>query len=53
MVTASIVYFAGALVTGGLIGAANRVTGINKVYTFTAAAVWPAWWTRYALTDSH
>lgn len=44
-------YLLASLVTAGVIGAANRCTGINKIYTLTSSALWPAWWLAYALTE--
>lgn len=44
-------YLLASLVTGGVIGAANRCTGINKVYTLVSSAFWPAWWVTYTFAQ--
>jgi len=46
-------YVLGSCVTAGVIGASNRVTGVNKLYTVANAIAFPLWWTRFTLTDSY
>lgn len=54
MIIATTAYAVGALVTGSVIQRANRVSEIKPTaYMVGAAALWPAWWVMYGLTDTH
>jgi hypothetical protein len=44
-------YLTISAITAGVIGAANRATGLNYFYTTIASALWPAWWLRYTFTE--
>ena len=39
-------YVLGSCVTAGVIGASNRATGINPLYTVINSLAFPVWWTR-------
>jgi hypothetical protein len=51
MFTAAYVF--GSCLTAGVIGASNRATGINPLYTIVNSLAFPVWWTRLTLTDSY
>ena len=44
-------YLTISAITAGVIGAANRATGLNYFYTTIAGALWPVWWLRYTFTE--
>lgn len=44
-------YLSFAAITGGVIYAANKATGVNLAYTLASSVFWPAWWARYMLME--
>ena len=46
-----LLYSSLAMITSGVIFAANRVTGVNVPYAIASGAMWPAWWLRWMFTE--